>query len=770
LQQLYTAILRHDPVLVPVDAAPVMDLPLSRPAQLPPPVGHFTGRAGELRALDGMLHGTDCRIAVISGLGGMGKTALAVQWGHRVRREFPDGQLLMDLQGHDSAALTPTAALTAIVRSLGVPGEQIPVELAELTGLYRTLLDGKRVLVVLDNAASADQVRPLVPASPTAALVITSRLPLTALATYHAVRLTRLAALDDDEALALLRTVAGSDRVDAELDQAAKIVVWCGGMPLALRIAAAKLAGDPAAPLRDLAAELAGGDRLDALSVDGDSRSVRTVFASAYRTLSEPAARLFRLLGLHPGATFARHLAAALARLQLGEADRALAELAGAYLVTEVGHGRFRFHDLIQLYAAECVRRDEDAGRRTEATERLVDWYLGVADAANRALDRGRDKISPSLRHPPACVPFAPNHQDTLAFLDDERENLPAVVRFATDQGRYPAAWQLTYLLTGFFDSRGRWADRVEICLLGLSAAQRLADPTAESLMRSGLGVAYLMTRQYDAALDCFYPALELARAGGDRRREGLVYNNIATAYAGLRRFPEALEVYLDALAVHRTIGDRLGIALALNNIGTSYLRLGQPELSFPQLSPALALSREIDNPRIEAGVLFTLGEAYLRLGKHVEALDNFRRALDIRRTIGDRRREVDTLTMLGVAYLAQGDHAAAVEQLRAARRLSHDLADQHLVSVSLTQLAQAHLARDELDAAGECLRRALLLRSRMPDAYEEATIHRALAELAERAGQPAVADEHRERAVRLYQKANAATELTELSSAGSRS
>jgi tetratricopeptide (TPR) repeat protein len=168
--------------------------------------------------------------------------------------------------------------------------------------------------------------------------------------------------------------------------------------------------------------------------------------------------------------------------------------------------------------------------------------------------------------------------------------------------------------------------------------------------------------------------------------------------------------------------------------------------------------------------VLFTLGEAYLRLGKHVEALDNFRRALDIRRTIGDRRREVDTLTMLGVAYLAQGDHAAAVEQLRAARRLSHDLADQHLVSVSLTQLAQAHLARDELDAAGECLRRALLLRSRMPDAYEEATIHRALAELAERAGQPAVADEHRERAVRLYQKANAATELTELSSAGSRS
>jgi len=820
LQRLHTAILRHDPELA-LGAGPgrsgggseparVDDFEptISRPAQLPPRVGHFTGRAEQLRALDQLIGAgdsaagdngagdvatgddatSDTRIAVVSGPGGMGKTALVVQWAHRVRDRFPDGQLFLDLRGQDAPVMTAAEALTHLLRGLGVTGGQLPADAGELTNLYRSVLDGRRVLIVLDNAATADQILPLVPATTTSALVVTSRRPMTALATYHAVRAMHLDGLADTEALALLRGVVGAHRIDREPDQAATIVSWCGRMPLALRIAAAKLASQPDRPLRDLATELAGDDRLDALSVEGDSRSVRTTFASAYRTLSAPAAQVFRVMGRHPGITFVPQLAAAAADLPLAEADRALAELVDAYLVADTGAAptsgawticqrgpsgarRYRYHDLIQLYAVECARLDETAKpngatRAEEAADRLIDWYLGVAELANRALDRGRERIVPALRHAPRDLPFAPNHQETLAFLDGERENLPAVVRFAADRGRHAAAWQLTYLLTGFFDSRGRWADRVEICRLGLASAERLADPTAEGLMRSGLGVALVMTRRFDEALDCLYPALELTRTTGDRRREGHVGNNIATAYAGLRRFDEALEAYQQALEVHRANGDRLGIALALNNIGTAHIRLGRPELSFAHLGPALRLSREIDNPRIEAAILFSLGEAYLGQRRLDEALDHFHRALRIRRTIGDRRHEVDTLTSIGVARLAGGDPDAALAEFRTAVRLSRELADQHLVSVSLTHLAGAQIAGGQHDEARESLRRALALRVRIPDAYEEAGIHRTLADLAHREGRYGSAEEHREQAIRLYQKANATAEATELAAA----
>lgn len=794
LQRLHTAILRHDPDLAlgggvgPAARADDFEPPITRPAQLPPRVGHFTGRAEQLRALDqligpseggagesGAAEGDEAgagdpgtRIAVVAGPGGMGKTALVVQWAHRVRDQFPDGQLFLDLRGPDAPVMTAAEALTHLLRGLGVTGGQLPADSGELTNLYRSVLDGRRVLIVLDNAAAADQILPLVPATTTSALVVTSRRPMTALATYHAVRAIHLDGLADTEALALLRGVVGAHRIDREPDQAATIVSWCGRMPLALRIAAAKLASQPDRPLRDLAAELAGEDRLDALSVEGDSRSVRTTFASAYRTLSTPAAQVFRAMGRHPGVTFVRQLAAAVADLPLADADRALAELVDAYLVADTGAGRYRYHDLIQLYAVECARLDETAKpngatRAEEAADRLIDWYLGVAELANRALDRGRERIVPALRHAPRDLPFAPNHQETLAFLDGERENLPAVVRFAADRGRHAAAWQLTYLLTGFFDSRGRWADRVEICRLGLASAERLADPAAEGLMRSGLGVALVMTRRFDEALDCLYPALELTRTTGDRRREGHVGNNIATAYAGLRRFDEALEAYQQALEVHRANGDRLGIALALNNIGTAHIRLGRPELSFTHLGPALRLSREIDNPRIEAAILFSLGEAYLGQRRLDEAVDHFHRALRIRRTIGDRRHEVDTLASIGVARLAGGDPEAALADLRTAVRLSRELADPHLVSVSLTHLAGAQVAGGQHDDARESLRRALALRVRIPDAYEEAGIHRTLADLAHHEGRYGSAEEHREQAIRLYQKANATAEATEL-------
>ena len=778
LQRLHTAILRHDPDLAS-GMQEVADPPIPRPAQLPPRVGHFTGRTKEMKELDRVLDGeSDTHVVVVSGRGGMGKTALAIQWAHQVKDRFPDGQLFLDLR-----AMMPADALGQMLRSLGVPGDKVPSEIAEMINLYRSMLDGKRVLIILDNASTVDQIRPLVPATTTSALIVTARRPMTALATYHAVGALFLDALDDSDALALLGSVVGFDRVDREPAEAATIVNVCGRMPLALRIAAAKLAGLPGrgpGALGALAAELSGDRPLDALSVDGDSRSVRTVFASAYRTLSAPAARMFRLLSLHPGTTFVPGAATAISGLPTAEAAGALNELADAYLVAETPGGRYRFHDLIQLYATECARREQ---HDEAAQDRLLDWYLGVADAGNRTLDSRRDRVKPALRHPLGAVPFAANPQDVLSFFDGERENLPAVVRFAADHGRFDAAWQLTYLLTGFFDSRGQGADRVEICELGLAAAQRQGDPTAESLMRAALGAAYILGRRFDDALDCLYGALDLARAGGDRRREAFLANSIATAYAGLRSYDEALDAYLQALEVHRENDDRLGIAVTLNNIGTARIRLGQPALSFEHLQPALRLSREIENPRIEAWILCSLGEAYLRqsqlgeaylrqsqLGEehlrqhHLgEALEHFERALEIRRTIGDRRREVDTLNHIGVTLLSQGQPDAAVEHTRLALALSQELADPHLISICLTHLAAAQTRQGELDAARLNLKRALALRARVPDFFEEAAIQRALADHADVAGRPDAADEHREQAARLFLKANAPAEAAAL-------
>jgi DNA-binding SARP family transcriptional activator len=314
--------------------------PMPRPAQLPARVGHFTGRGDELAALDRLVDhpDDDVRIAVISGSAGVGKTALAVQWAHRIADRFPDGQLFVDLRGHDpKAALSPADALSHALRSLGVPADRIPAAVPEQAALYRSLLHGRRILVIADNGGAADDVLPLVPAGPGNLLVVTSRAALTALATHHAVCAVGLDVLGDAEALALLRTLLGGATVDAEPQVAADLVRLCDGMPLALRIAAAKLTGRARREIRALRDELSNADRLDVLSVEGDSRSVRTVFASAYRALSPPAARVFRLLGLHPGPTFTAHLAAAMADLSLAAAQAAVGELAAAHLAISAG-------------------------------------------------------------------------------------------------------------------------------------------------------------------------------------------------------------------------------------------------------------------------------------------------------------------------------------------------------------------------------------------------------------------------------------------------
>jgi DNA-binding SARP family transcriptional activator len=684
LTQLYAAVLRRSPELE-------QDPNGTGPAQLPPRAGHFIGRRGELTRLDGLLRGP-ARVGVVCGPAGMGKTALAVQWAHRVADRYPDGQLFLDLRGHEPATAVPvTEALTHLLRGLDVPPEKIPTTPAAAIGLYRSVLNRRRVLILLDNVGSVDQVTSLAPPSATSLLVVTSRDRLAGLAVDHAVSTVELDALPVDEALTLLRRVLGTDRVAREPGPANELVDVCGGMPLALRIAAAKLATVPTRPIAELAADLSGADRLGSLAVPGDpARSVRTVLASAYQSLSGPAARVFRRMGLHPGESFAAELAVAVSDVD----RRYLDELTGVHLIADRGAGRYRYHDLIRLYAAERA----EPGDQTRTVARLVDWYLVLADAANRVFDPVRDRAGPVSVRPPIPAPFPADRDRALAFLDGERPNLLPVVRLAAQRGHDQAAWRLAYLLTSYHVLRGYWPDQVEVCRLGLACAQRLDDPAAEALMRGLLGAACNATQRYDEALVHQHRALELMRTAGDRRGEGMALNNIALTHCQLGSLEPAADAFGQALALYTVDDHPPGIALALNNLGHVYLLMGRLDAARDHLRRALALSRQLGSPALEAMTLHSLGEANLAAGHAEAALEDLTAAADLRRRTGERRLEAGTVTLLGRIHRDRGDHALAAKSFRRAAALGRELGDRELESTALDLLRSGGVDRDHRD------------------------------------------------------------------------
>ncbi|GLZ41834.1 BTAD domain-containing putative transcriptional regulator [Actinokineospora sp. NBRC 105648] len=754
LVALHTAILRRDPALDPRPA-------VRGPAQLPARVGHFTGRERELSTLDAVVAdpGDERPVVVISAAAGMGKTALAVQWAHRVSARFPDGQLFLDLGGHDARRSASAAdALAHVLRALDVPDERMPAELPERAALYRSLLHERRCLVLVDNAGDVNQVLPLVPGSGHTLLVVTSRQTLAALGTRHAVHSVALDTLGHKESLALLARVVGTERIEREAGAAARLGRLCGGMPLALRIAAARLVAHPTRTVAESAAELVGAGRLDTLAVEGDARTVRAVFSSAYEPLEPLRALVFRLLGVSPGSTVSTALAATLSGVSEESARESLAALAAAHLITETEHDRFRFHDLVREFAAGKASADE----RAAALSRLVDWYLVVADEANRVIDPNRDLVTPTLRHPRPSVPFADRH-GALAFLDAERANLRAVAQCARELGRLDSAWQLTYLLTSFYDTTGHWHDRVELCRQGAAAATALGDPVAEAEMLRALGVAYFMTRRLREALETNQRALRTVRSAGDLAGEGHVHNNIANAYAELRRFDEAIAAHQLAVTRCAEAGSDLGRALSQRNLGHTFVRMGRASESLPPLTEALETFRGLGNDRLTAATLDTLGEAWLQRGDHQAALAHLDEAVAMSRAIGDRWLEWESLLDTGRAYLAAGDVRAAVTTFRSALDLSRDVGDRHGEASALNQLGRAYLAGDDLTAAREHLERALAVRTAVPDDYELAHLHRDLGELEARVGDRASAGRHWARARALYHQANAMVEAAEL-------
>lgn len=709
ITSLHTAILRRDPALHS-----------AKPAQLPARAGHFTGRAAEFAALAGLPP-----IVVVSGVAGVGKTTFAVEWAHRVADLFPDGQVFLDLQ-----RLTPAQALTEMLHGLGVPSDRIP---ADPAALYRTLLHGKRVLIVLDDVRRARDVLPLVPGDQGNLLLITSRDTLSALGTRHAVHTVSLGLLSEPEAHALLTGILGAPRVRAESGATADLVVHCGRLPLALRIAAARLAIRPGRRIADLVRELTRNDPLDVLTVDGDDRTVRTVFASAHRTLSPQAARLFRVLGEHPGASFPADLADAM--------GPGLDELVASHLVSEMGNGRYALHDLIRLFA----RQSGDIG---DGVERLLDRYLTVVHAANEVLNPRHDLVT---RPHSNDLPFTADRAEVLACLDAERDNLLHVIRLAARSGLHRETWQLAYLLTSYFEARGNWAARVEQCEHAVTAARALGDQRAEAEMLRGLGIALQMTSRIAEAMVVQRQALVLVREAGDLRGEARLHNNIANAHSELRQFDLALDSYRAAMEVHGTAGDEVGVALARRNLGYTYVRMGRSDLAASPLFAALETFRAEQNSRLEAATLMSLGNAFHQLADLEPALRWFGDALRISREVTDHRFEADALTGLGITQLALGDPAVATQCLTDALEVCRALGDRHREAETLRHLGEAELALGDLTAARDHLEAALAARAQAPDEFEQAQVHRTFAGLEGRCGRWTEAARHWAQAVTLF-------------------
>ncbi len=660
------------------------------PAQLPFEAPGFSGRHDELATLQAVLAarsaGSDepVPVVVISGTAGTGKTALAVRFGRQVAKRFPDGQLYVHLRGLGPATppVEPAEVLRFFLDSLGVAPHRIPADTEGRAALYRSLLDGKRMLIVLDNARNAAQVRPLLPGSPGCLVVVTSRNEMTGLvAAEGAVPLT-LDVLSSAEAYEMLSRRLGQDRAAAEPEAAQEIIEECARLPLALSIAVGRAAGRPKRPLAELAAELRDArGRLDALEADDAATDVRAVFSWSYDQLSETAARMFRLLGLHPGPDISLSAAASLAGVPRAKAGSALRELARTHMVAEYQPGRFTFHDLLRFYAVDQAERHEVTQDRQAAVHRVLDHYLHTAMAASQRFSPFRSPLRLAPVQPDVLPADVADKEQAMSWFDAEVPVLLALIGYADANGFDEHAWQISWTLGPFFNRRGRWRDYAASQGTALGAAQRLGDTVALAHTHYLLGNAQSHMGDYETASPNIRRALDLFRELGDRANEGMVLNGLASMLEDQERYPEALAVALDALRMLKAAGHWWSQANLENGVGWLYAHLGQYDQALAHCQRALSLHRESGYRGGTADTMDSLGYVYLHQGDIAQAKASYTKAIEAYREIGSSYGEGNSLASLGGVLLAEGDAAAAATAWREAvailESLPHPLADE---------------------------------------------------------------------------------------------
>jgi DNA-binding SARP family transcriptional activator/Tfp pilus assembly protein PilF len=673
LRRVHEQILAADPRLAtpPVAIAPA-GVRLPPPAQLPYGLPDFIGREAELARLDALCEavaGGAARPVVISALGGMagvGKTALAVHWAHRVRHRFPDGQLYVNLRGFDPSgpAMPPAEAIRGFLDAFSVPPDRIPTSLEAQAALYRSIVADQRVLIILDNAENAEQVRPLLPGSPTCLVLVTSRDQLSGLVAAEGAQPLPVDLPPEPDARRLLARRLGEDRVAAEPDAVEEIIEMCARLPLALAIVAARAATRPQLTLSALAAELrAAKARLDAFHSTDRSTDIRSVFSWSLQRLSRTAQRLFRLLGLHSGPAISLYAAASLAGVRPADARAALAELTRANLVTEQAPGRYGLHDLLRAYAAELAQTAESEDERRAAVHRCCDHYLQTAFPADRLINPLRDP--PDVPPPrPGVIPVDITDPDeAMKWFTAEHAVLVAAVRQAHEYRLDECCWQLAWAVTTYLDRQAHWRDLAAVQRAAIASAERAGDRLGEAVSHRGIARAWERLDRYDDAERHLLLALARFEELGDKAGQAYAHRSLASMGEALGRYAEALDHALRALELYRAEDHRAGMADALNAVGWFHCRVGDHEQGLARCREALALYEELGDLGGRAQTWDSLGYAYHNLGDQAEAVRCYEEALALFRELRDRFDEASTLIRLGDAYDAMG----AVDRARAA-------------------------------------------------------------------------------------------------------
>jgi DNA-binding SARP family transcriptional activator/tetratricopeptide (TPR) repeat protein len=760
LRELHQQVLAADPALKLPEPSRlgVIEILNAVPLELPATTVNFTGRTKELAALSALVdhYGGQAPgaivVSAIGGAAGVGKTALAVHWAHQAAGRFPDGQLYVDLRGYDPAQpMSAADALAGFLRALGVPGKDVPPEEDERAARYRSLLAGRRMLVLLDNAGSAEQVRPLLPGTPGCVVIVTSRDSLAGLVARHGAIHLDLDLLPEADAVSLLQALIG-ERADAQPDAVRALAGHCCRLPLALRVAAELAAARPADPLAHMASELADQQqRLELLDAGGDPRTaVRAVFSWSYRHLDAAAAQAFRLAGLHPGRDFDGYALAALAGTGLEHARRMLAILVRAHLLRQAGPGRYGMHDLLRAYARELAANDGEDARHAALT-RLLEHYLHTAATAIDAVLPAEARRRPHV--PRSASPAPPVAEPAVArtWLDAEQANLVAVAEHAAANGWPGHATRLSATLGRYLENGGHFAQAHAIHTHARAAARRAGDHAAEADALNSLGLVAWWRGQYEQAAGLLRQALALHRETGDQNGQAYVLANLGIVVGQQCQYQQAAGYLRQALALHRETGDRTGEARALSNLGMVEQEQGRYARAASLYQESLILSRENGDKNSEAYGLVNLGEVEKLLGHCDQATAHFRRGLNLFREVGNRSAQSGPLARMGEVEMRQGHHEVAVDYYRQSLVLSRELGDPANEAAARNGLGDAFLAAGRPEDSRHEYTAVLSLAVRIGRKYELARAHDGLAGSYLATGDYSQARPHWQQALDLY-------------------
>jgi len=704
------------------------------PSQLPGDVRGFVNRHTELAILTSAagVQPDDPHAAVvtvITGTAGVGKTSLALHWAHRVRDRFPDGQLYINLRGYDPGQpAVPEEVLDRFLRDLGVPATAIPVHLDERASLYRSLLARRRMLVVLDNAATVGQIRPLLPGTANCLVLVTSRSRLSGLIARDGAYRLGLDILLEDDAIALLGAVTSRYRGHDQRQELVELARLCARLPLALRIAAERAASRPMMRLDELIADLRDESGLwDALTAEGDddADAVRTVFAWSYRALPEPAARLFRLLGLHPGNEFGPPAAAALAGIGAPRARQQLDVLVGAHLLEQPAPGRYEFHDLLRAYAVDQVHHLETPEAQSEVRRRILNWYLYTANAASARI-AAFDRYELTQPNPADVLPFAfDSHETALRWYQVESSNLVAATRAAAEAGLHSIAWQLAAVLRGIYIHQNAFDDWLATSTIGVDSAEQDGDRAGQAEALESLGRAYFQSRRLDEAETSHRGALTIRQSLGDRFGEAVSLNTLGLIGLRRRRLDDARSFFEQASGIFRDLGDRRWEALMRSNLAETLCEVQQPQAAADILAETLTVFRELDDRASEGNALFHLSWAQRELGDPAAARAYIDQALRIAEAEENQVWQAHWLVELGTVQRAAGQPADALVSYQRAAVIQRQLGDRSREAFAQDGAGQAYEGMGRAEDASDFYRTAAATHRDLNDRWNLAqTLH----------------------------------------------